>query len=193
MDTGLDKRERILAAAARLIVENGLQSPMSAIADEAGVAIGSIYNYFRSKEDLVRGVYGRVAEEMTARLAVPHDPATSHEARVRHYIAAYIDFIWEDPLRARLFDYLDNSPLTSGEAAAIFGPFVDHAVGMLDDARGARVVRDGPLSLMASFVRGAIRNTLKRRRTNPNPLEDGERTLLADMCWAAIAAEGSHA
>src|ERR1700712_274584 len=178
MDTGIDKRERILAAAARLIVENGLQSPMSAIPHEARVGIRSIYNYFKSKDDLVRGVYGRVAAEMTARLTVPCEPDTAHTARVRHYIATYIDFIWEDPLRARLFDYLDNSPLTAGDAAAIFGPFVDHALRMLDEARGAGVVRDGPLWLMASFVRGAIRNTLKRRRADPRPLDDSERTLL---------------
>ena len=63
MDVAPDKRERILAAASKLIVVNGLQCSMSAIADEAGVATGSLYNYFKSKEDLVGGVYrGRLRE-----------------------------------------------------------------------------------------------------------------------------------
>ncbi|UXN72331.1 TetR/AcrR family transcriptional regulator [Devosia sp. A8/3-2] len=59
MDIVLDKRERILAAAARLIVRNGLQCSMAAIAEEASVATGSLYNYFDSKEALVLGVYTR--------------------------------------------------------------------------------------------------------------------------------------
>jgi AcrR family transcriptional regulator len=189
MDFSPDKRERILAAASKLIVQNGLQCSMSAIAEEAGVATGSLYNYFKSKEDLVRGVYSRVAEVMTGRLAIDQDTDVPHRDRIRRYISDYIDFIWEDPLRARLFDYLDNNPLiTINEAGAIFGSFVDHSTGMLEAARRDGVVRDGPVPSMASFVRGAIRNTLKRRRSAPAPLTELEREQLAEMCWDAIAA-----
>lgn len=189
MDKGFDKRERILAAASRLIVRNGLQCSMAAIAEEAGVATGSLYNYFASKEALVRGVYGRVAEEMTDRLSVPPGSPLGHEARLRDYIVRYIDFIWEDSLRARLFDYLDNNPLiTLEDAKAIFGPFVDDAIEMIADAQAAGIVRPGAPTLIASFLRGAIRNTLKRRRTLPAPLAPDERTLIATMCWSAIAA-----
>lgn len=189
MDLSPDKRERILAAASRLIVRNGLQCSMSAIAEEAGVATGSLYNYFDSKEALVRGVYGRVASEMTARLSEPAETDTAPAARVRWYIETYTDFIWEDPLRARLFDYLDNTPLiTFEDAKAIFGPFVDHAIEMIGAAQDAGVVRPGSPTLLASFTRGAIRNTLKRRRLSPEPLRADERALIAAMCWDAIAA-----
>ena len=61
MDVIPDKRQRILAAAARLIVRNGLQCSMAAIAEEASVATGSLYNYFASKEELVLGVYTQVS------------------------------------------------------------------------------------------------------------------------------------
>lgn len=188
MDSVPDKRARILAAASRLIVQNGLQCSMQAIADEAGVATGSLYNYFESKEALVRGVYGRVAEEMTASLSA-RDGAGAGEHQVRSYIAAYIDFIWQDPERARLFDYLDNNPLiTPADARAIFGPFVQHAISMLRGAQAEGSVREGSAVLMASFLRGAIRNTLKRRRTLDGALTDAERELITSMCWRAIAA-----
>ncbi|HWU18327.1 MAG TPA: TetR/AcrR family transcriptional regulator [Devosia sp.] len=190
MDVSPDKRERILQAASKLIVQNGLQCSMSAIAEEAGVATGSLYNYFKSKEDLVRGIYGRVAEAMTGRLVADH-PGISQRDRIRRYIADYIDFIWEDPLRARLFEYLDNNPLiTINEAGAIFGPFVDHSSAMLEAGQREGSVREGQVSLMASFVRGAIRNTLKRRRTDPAPLTEAERQGIAAMCWDAIAVHG---
>jgi AcrR family transcriptional regulator len=188
MDLAPDKGERILAAAAKLIVQNGLQCSMSAIADEAGVATGSLYNYFKSKEDLVRGVYVRIAVDMTQRLAGAPHPGTSHADQVRHYIERYIDFIWEDAVRARLFDYLDNTPLiTLSETIDIFGPFFDHSVLMLEAAQAEGSVNDTSARLMASFVRGAIRNTLKRRRLNPAPLTTTERSQIAAMCWNAIA------
>ena len=189
MDLNIDKRERIIAAASRLIVQNGLQCSMSAIAEEAGVATGSLYNYFDSKEALVRGVYGRVAEEMTERLDTPPDPALGHEAQIRRYIANYVEFIWEDALRARLFDYLDNTPfITLSDAQAIFGHFVDYAIAMIAGAQAAGVVRQGAPTMLASHIRGAIRNSMKRRRMRPEPITADEMDLIADMCWQALAA-----
>lgn len=187
MDIGPDKRERILAAAAALIVRNGLQCSMAAIAEEAGVATGSLYNYFASKEALVFGVYSRVAEVMTARLVVA-DPDGTDAERVQRYIERYIDFIWEDAERARLFDYLDNTPLiTLNDARTIFGPFVEHGICMIASAQAAGVVRAGPATMLMSFLRGSIRNTLKRRRMTETVLADADRQLVAAMCWAAVA------
>lgn len=187
MDFVVDKRERILAAAGRLIVRNGLQCSMAAIAEEASVATGSLYNYFASKEALVLGVYTRMTEEMTAALVTQPDPALGPGERVRDYIDRYIEFIWQDPQRAVLFDYLDNNPLiTMGDAITIFGSFVQHGVDMIEAAQKAGMVRNGSPTMLMSFVRGSIRNTLKRRRSFKDALSDGDRALVADMCWAAI-------
>lgn len=189
MDIVLDKRERILAAAARLIVRNGLQCSMAAIAEEANVATGSLYNYFDSKEALVLGVYTRVTELMTERLVTPPDPASSVDEPLRRYIENYIDFIWEDADRAVLFDYLDNNPLiTLSDARTIFGAFVEHGIAMIEAAQAAGLARAGPATMIMSFVRGSIRNTLKRRRMTETRLSAADRQLVADMCWAAIAA-----
>ncbi|WP_240229367.1 TetR/AcrR family transcriptional regulator [Devosia lacusdianchii] len=189
MDAVLDKRERILAAAARLIVRNGLQCSMSAIAEEASVATGSLYNYFASKEALVLGVYERTTAEMIESLMTPADPASTPEMRVRQYIGDYIDFIWQDAQRARLFDYLDNNPLIAlNDAITVFAPFVAHGIAMIELAQADGVVRPGPATMIISFVRGSIRNTLRRRRLTASTLSKDDRDLVAAMCWAAIAA-----
>jgi AcrR family transcriptional regulator len=58
----IDKRERILAAAGSLFSQNDYASvPMDDIASEAGVAKGTLYNYFGSKDTLY-------CEYITARL-----------------------------------------------------------------------------------------------------------------------------
>lgn len=189
MDVVPDKRQRILAAAARLIVRNGLQCSMAAIAEEASVATGSLYNYFASKEELVLGVYTQVSAEMTERLMVPPDPSLSAREEVGRYIERYIEFIWEDAERARLFDYLDNNPLISlDDAKTVFGPFVLHGIAMIEAAQAEGAVRAGTPTMITSFLRGSIRNTLKRRRLTETALAIADRQLVADMCWAAVRA-----
>jgi TetR/AcrR family fatty acid metabolism transcriptional regulator len=74
-----DKYQRILDAAVEVIAERGyFQSPVSAIAARAGVADGTIYLYFKSKDDLLRaaidGIYGRFHQEMDERFATLTDP-----------------------------------------------------------------------------------------------------------------------
>ncbi len=188
MDAGPDKRERILAAAAHLIVRNGLQCSMAAIAEEAGVATGSLYNYFKSKEELVLGVYMSVSLEMAEHLLVEADMTLPPDKRVGLYIERYVDFIWEDPQRARLFDYLDNNPLiTLEDATTVFGPFVAQGITMIEAAQSAGVVRAGKPTMIASFLRGAIRNTLKRRRLTETQLAPNDRALVIEMCRSAIA------
>lgn len=189
MDVMLDKHQRILGAAARLIVNNGLQCSMAAIAEEAGVATGSLYNYFKSKEDLVLGVYAQVSAEMAERLMVPPNPAFSPGEEVSRYIERYIDFIWEDAERARLFDYLDNNPLISPDGAeTVFGAFVQHGIDMIETAQAEGVVRAGTATVITSFLRGSIRNSLRRRRMNGPELAPADRQLIVDMCWAAVRA-----
>lgn len=187
MDIAPDKHERILAAAARLVVRNGLQCSMAAIAEEAGVATGSLYNYFESKEALARGLYDRVAMQMTEALVVPDDLEPDPGQRLRNYFARYVDFIWEDAERAQLFNYLDNAPLISGsDAARIFGPLVAHGRQLVEAAQAEGLVKPGSPGLMISFVRGAVRNMLKHRRYDSTALGAQEREHLTAMCWDAI-------
>ena len=53
-----DSRQRLLAAARRTFARLGFErATVRDIADEAGVAQGLLYNYFRSKDDLLREVF----------------------------------------------------------------------------------------------------------------------------------------
>jgi AcrR family transcriptional regulator len=82
----LEKREAILAAALRLITRFGLHNtPMSAVAREAGVAVGTVYLYFPSKEAMINALYLQVLEDRNRALyqnadVVPHSPADQREA-----------------------------------------------------------------------------------------------------------------
>ena len=54
----MDNRTRISEAAVRVFSREGFhRARMKAIAEEAGVAVGTIYNYFRDKDDLLLSVF----------------------------------------------------------------------------------------------------------------------------------------
>src|SRR5689334_23390 len=66
--TGGDKREAISRAAIRVFAHNGyFNSKVADIAREAGVADGTVYLYFKSKEEILHSIFDRgVADALTA-------------------------------------------------------------------------------------------------------------------------------
>jgi AcrR family transcriptional regulator len=59
-----DKRRAILDAAVRRIARSGLHNtPMSALARDAGVAAGTLYLYFPGKEAMINALYLELLEE----------------------------------------------------------------------------------------------------------------------------------
>lgn len=76
VEAGSGKRDALLAGALRSIARTGLHNtPMSAIAREAGVAVGTAYLYFDGKAALINALYLEVEEERTrsAELALDAD------------------------------------------------------------------------------------------------------------------------
>jgi AcrR family transcriptional regulator len=70
-------RERLVAAAREVFRRKGLDAPLEEIAREAGVAIGTLYNRFPARGDLVDAAVGPLAEqgaEIAERAARTDDP-----------------------------------------------------------------------------------------------------------------------
>jgi TetR/AcrR family fatty acid metabolism transcriptional regulator len=62
-----DKRAAILRAAIRVFAHNGyFNSKVADIAREAGVADGTVYLYFKSKEEILHSIFNRGMEEAIA-------------------------------------------------------------------------------------------------------------------------------
>src|SRR5450432_2866251 len=79
-----DKREAILAAALELFAERTFDgTPVPLIAERAGVAAGTIYRHFESKEALVNALYRRCKGDLRDVLAKAIESGRTHEERFR--------------------------------------------------------------------------------------------------------------
>ena len=62
-----DKRDAILRAATKVFAQNGyFQSQVADVARVAGVAAGTVYLYFKSKDDLLVSIFERSMSEVLA-------------------------------------------------------------------------------------------------------------------------------
>ena len=96
-ERGGDKRERILAAAERVFARRGFfAARVSEIAKDAGVADGTIYLYFKSKDDLLISLFERRMLELTEALqeAIKGKPPRE---QLRAFIRTYLQKVHDEP------------------------------------------------------------------------------------------------
>jgi AcrR family transcriptional regulator len=87
------KRERILAAGLSLFANAPYQSvTMDSVAAAAGVAKGTLYLYFESKEDLYLGILSDGLETIAHNYQASVNPAASVSDRLRRAIEVTLEF-----------------------------------------------------------------------------------------------------
>jgi TetR/AcrR family fatty acid metabolism transcriptional regulator len=102
------KRERILDAAVLEIARRGYYcTTVSTIASRAGVADGTIYLYFKNKEDLLVSIFERAMRRFTeqARRIVEGGGGTGAgaEEKLRHIVDLHLSLLGEDRDLAVIF------------------------------------------------------------------------------------------
>lgn len=76
----LEKQEEILKAALKLFVEFGFHgTPTSKIAKEAGVANGTLFHYYKTKDDLILALYTDIKKRLTEHMYANVNPNDSLE------------------------------------------------------------------------------------------------------------------
>src|ERR1043165_4350188 len=96
-DRAGDKRERILLAAERIFARHGFfAARVSEIAKEAGVADGTIYLYFKSKDDLLISLSknGMIGVSARRRAATADPPPVE---QLRAFTHPYLQLVSPEP------------------------------------------------------------------------------------------------
>jgi AcrR family transcriptional regulator len=111
MEMIAEKKKAILESTLELIKENGFHgTPMSLVAKKAGVAAGTIYHYFDSKEELICELYSYVKRQTVEALQQGDDAALPYNKRFFAIWLSLYNFYIQNPNVLRFFEQFVNSP-----------------------------------------------------------------------------------
>ena len=98
-----DKRDRILSAAERIFARHGFfAAKVSDVAKEAGVADGTIYLYFKSKDDLLISLFERRMQEVNERLREATTNVKGPIEQLRAFVRTYLQLVHDEPAAAEV-------------------------------------------------------------------------------------------
>jgi len=155
-----DKYHRILEAAVKVFAEQGFfQSTVSQIAREAGVADGTIYLYFKNKEDILVQFFSYKARHVFARFREEVDGADTAVDKLRNLIHRHLEEFQNDRNMAMVYraETHQNSRLVEEQIKEMSKMYLDIVSEIVEQGQEEGVIRrDLYLGLVKRFILGAV-------------------------------------
>lgn len=183
--TPVDRAALLRRSLLELVAERGFRgTSMSLIAERAGVAAGTAYVHYDSKDELIVATYVEIKLALghAALLGVPSN-GSAHDrfTRIWHNIH---DFLAADPAQARYLAQLEASPYFE-RAYQQLAQADDPLVAAADELKAGAI--DLPLTVLWDLALGpAVRLAADASTT----LTEDQLTELAEACWRALRKPG---
>jgi len=176
-----DKRGAILRAAIQVFAHNGyFNSKVADIAREAGVADGTVYLYFKSKEEILHSIFDRNMEEAIADGKKRLEGVTDPRERLRRIAHMHLDRLGADRDLAVVFqvELRGSTKFMEEFSAAGFAEYLNLIRATIEEGQRAGVFR-GDLNpkVVAKVLFGALDEMatnwiLSKRRYKLAPMAD---------------------
>ena len=183
-----DKRNAILDAATRVFAERGLTAaPTSEISKQAGVAEGTLFTYFKTKDDLINALYREIKLELADAMMSDFPRKKSVRARLRHVWDSYVNWGVTNPEQRTVLAQLQVSGMLSKESLEAGGaPFVE-IQNMTQDAIEQHILRtDLPIELISKVLGALAEATMDLIVLKP-AMANRYRNGGFEIYWAGIA------
>jgi TetR/AcrR family fatty acid metabolism transcriptional regulator len=174
-----NKEKAILEAAIQIFAKHGYnRAKISLIAQEAGVATGSVYLYYKNKEGILLTIFDQLwlnctrnLRETTKRSDI--DPSQKLDIVIDNFFDLFI----ANPSLATIFVNEQHKLIQNkrGNVAIHYNEFFDLAEGILHEGVQKRMFNStADIKLLRHFIIGGLRNTLQQWAQQPQsfPLDN---------------------
>ena len=163
----------------------GLTMPL--IAKQAGVATGTLYIYFKNKDDLIHALYKEIKKRFGATIFIGYSPALPVEEGFR--------VIWENSLRYAVSNFAEQvflqqfiaSPYKrEDQAMAVAGPVMDPLAQLLKRGQAQGVLKQDAEVLIPSLLFGFVQQLAAHLHPTPSRLTKSFMDSSFRFLWDAI-------
>lgn len=188
-----DKREAILDAALTLFAERTFDgTPVPLIAETAGVAAGTIYRYFPSKEALVNALYRHWKGEKHRMVT----DARSHGGTKREQFGDFWRSLWrfavEHPRAVAFMDTHHHAPYLNDESRRLNADMETESLDWIREAQATGAIRTTDPAVLATLLIGAFTGMVRTAGADGLSYDEGTVNETEEIMWSAMKAPAIH-
>jgi TetR/AcrR family transcriptional regulator, fatty acid metabolism regulator protein len=176
-----DKRQAILRAGIRVFAHNGyFNSKVADIAREAGVADGTVYLYFKSKEEILHSIFDRSVDEAVAEARKQLETIADPREKLRKIALMHLERLGSDRDLAVVFqvELRGSTKFMEEFSAAGFAEYLALIRSTFEEGQRAGVFRaELNATVVSKILFGALDEMathwiLSKRRYKLTPMAD---------------------
>ncbi|MDM0113077.1 TetR/AcrR family transcriptional regulator [Variovorax sp. J22R133] len=184
-----EKLQAIAQATFKLVEQTGLSGlTMAAIAREAQLATGTLYVYFKSKEELMVALYEQAKTATAASLMQGDDPAAPFRARFQRMWMNWLDHRLKHYSQVVFLEQYYNSPWFSEESRNLSARLIKEWVELIESAKAQQILKDVPTPLLINSFAGSVRETANLLRAGTLTRTNAHLAMAFGLCWDGIKA-----
>ena len=161
------KRAAILEAATEVFAELGLGAATSGISSAAGVAEGTLFTYFKTKDELVNSLYREIKISLAEAMLFQFPRKKSVRLRFQHIWEHYVEWGVANPMPQKVLKQIEVwGGLTEASKAAGLEPFAEIQT-IIDDAKRQRIAGNLSQSFVGAMMNSLAETTMQFVREDP--------------------------
>ncbi|HET6585029.1 MAG TPA: TetR/AcrR family transcriptional regulator [Nannocystaceae bacterium] len=182
-------RTSILDAALELFVERGFHgTAVPLVAERAGIAAGTIYRHFESKEALVNALYRTWKERISAHVLRDFPMTATPREQFHHTWVNLTEFVAEHPRAYAFLELHHHAPYLDEGSRAVERRTYDFASVVIARGQAIGVVRAGAAPVLLSLLHGAFVGLVRFWRDGRVAWTPEELELAESACWDLLHA-----
>ena len=185
-----DKKAVIMQAALELIVERGFHgAPVSDIVGRAGVAAGTIYQYFENKDVLIRALRDELAENIRQAILEGYPSEKPIRTRFLFFVENLLSYFAKNPLHFRYMEQYFNSPYGISlrrDKAMEKRDSGDIVHELLSEGISKRFMKNLPEVVLFSLALGPMLVIIRDHVLGFITLDDMLIRRITAACWDAV-------
>ena len=178
---------RIHEAALKLVLKTGFAGlKMAAVAQEAGIATGTLYIYYGSREELINGLFAAAKSEI---ISVLHDPAHADPSLPKAFKntwMAYFLYCFRNPEKMQFVEQFKYSGLVSQELMSQLEEGMKGLDTFLAEAIRLGFVRDMNLEILKAHMQGSIHDIVRYLHLQNQTPTTADLDLYFSLIWNGL-------
>lgn len=182
-----NKIQQIHSAAMKLVVKTGFSSlKMADVAKEAGIATGTLYIYYKSKEELINELFILTKKEIADVMLSPDNQSPILYESFRKMWMAYFLFCYRNPEKMLFVEQFLYSGLISEDNIKLSNNYFAPLDQFLELAKQQSYIKNMDVEILKASMQGALHEIIKVLMKNNLPIESFPLNSLFDLTWNGI-------
>ena len=182
-----DKKEHIVSTSLALFTKQGFYNTTTAqIARESGIATGTLFTYFSTKEELIDQIYSDCLNEI---VNLSDEAAKSTEScyeQINHLTRQYIEWALLNIEKFFFIDMYNNSSFRKSDLVERFYRYANF-IEAFENGREAGVFKNIPTDLAVYFWTKAINGVLEYCINHGDIVNDEYKKMVIDFMMGCIS------